>query len=96
MCTVSFFMRLVYGFPVKTSPITNPAIRKTANNEIARKNKIRAAAAAPTAIPVNPIAPATIETMKNINAQRNIIALLSQVFHFLAAYSSFDTSATAR
>jgi hypothetical protein len=58
-------------------------MRKTTNNEMARKKRTRAAAAAPTAMPVNPIAPATIETRKNTNAHRNIMPPLLDALVFV-------------
>ena len=46
------------------------AMRKSTINT---KNKILAMDAAPAAIPVNPNIAATIATIKNISAQRNMI-----------------------
>ena len=69
-----------YGLPANVSPTTRPAMRNTTNSEMARKNKTRAAAAAPTASPENPIAPAISEIKKNINAHRNIGASFFPAF----------------
>lgn len=50
----------------------DPAIIAIRNNTIKMKNKILAIEAAPAAIPVKPNTAATIATIKNISAQRNI------------------------
>lgn len=50
----------------------DPAISAIRNNTIKTKNKILAMEAAPAAIPVKPNTAATIATIKNISAQRNI------------------------
>ena len=50
----------------------DPAIIAIKNNTIKTKNKILAMDAAPAAIPVKPNTAATIATIKNISAQRNI------------------------
>ena len=49
-----------------------PPIIASKNNTIKTKNIILAIAAAPTAIPVKPNTAATIATIKNISAQRNM------------------------
>lgn len=49
-----------------------PAMIAIKNKTIKTKNKIFAMEAAPTAIPVKPNTAATIATIKNISAQRNM------------------------
>jgi hypothetical protein len=50
----------------------DPAMSAIRNNTMKTKNKILAIDAAPAAIPVKPNTAATIATIKNISAQRNI------------------------
>jgi hypothetical protein len=50
-----------------------PAITAIKKSTIKTKNKILAMDAAPAAMPVNPNIAATIATIKNMSAQRNMI-----------------------
>jgi hypothetical protein len=52
----------------------DPAINAMRNNTIKTKKRILAIDAAPAAMPVNPNTAATMATIKNMSAQRNMIS----------------------